>query len=155
IGYNGSQSRLTRYSAVARSMAATRRVASPSLGVIPFQMPQIFSQLSQPTPLKNANCRLLVLLRFQRSEILTIFRVSSHLYLSTSGVNGYWYCPQVITFQASASSEGPPSGSKASGRPALSAAREKASGTPSWVSPLTPSAPTSFISSASSSGQDL
>ena len=51
---------LTRNGAIARSIVATRRVASASRGVIPFQMPQIFSQLSQPTPLKKANCRSLV-----------------------------------------------------------------------------------------------
>ena len=70
---------------MARSMVAMRRVASASRGVIPFQMPQILSQLSQPTPLKNANCRLSVLSFFQRSEMFTMWRGSSHLYLSTMG----------------------------------------------------------------------
>src|SRR5271170_4325684 len=112
-------------------MVATRRVASASRGVIPFQIPQTFSQLSQPIPLKNANCRSLVLSRFQRSEIFTMWRDSSHLYLSTRGTNGKLYCPQVITFHASASSDGPSSGSKASGCPTLSEAVENANGTPS------------------------
>ena len=58
--------RLTRNGATARSMVAMRRVASPSRGVTPFQMPQTFSQLSQPSPLKKANCRSSVLSRFQR-----------------------------------------------------------------------------------------
>src|SRR5713101_7784056 len=107
IGANGSQSLLMRNGANARSSVATRRVASASRGVIPFQIPQIFSQLSQPTPLKKANCRLSVLSRFQRSEMLTMCRDSSHLYLSTMGTNGYEYWPQVMTFQASASSDGP------------------------------------------------
>ena len=49
-------------------MVAMRRVASPSRGVMPFQMPQTFSQLSQPTPLKKANWRSSVLSRFQRSR---------------------------------------------------------------------------------------
>jgi len=31
-------------------------------------MPQIFSQLSQPTPLKKANCKLSVLSRFQQLQ---------------------------------------------------------------------------------------
>src|SRR5450631_3387490 len=108
MGARGSQSRLTKNGAKARSIVATRRVASASRGVIPFQMPQMFSQLSHPTPLKKANCKLSVLSRFQRSEMFTMWRVSSHLYLSTMGTNGYEYCPQVMTFQASASSEGPP-----------------------------------------------
>ena len=73
-------------------------------------MPQTFSQLSQPTPLKKANCRSLVLSWFQRSLMLTMWRVSSHLYRSTMGMKGKLYWPQVITFQLSASSLGPPSG---------------------------------------------
>src|ERR1022692_3415159 len=108
IGTSGSQSKLTRNGAIARSRVATRRVASASRGVIPFQIPHTFSQLSQPTPLKKANCRLSVLSCFQRSEMFTICRGSSHLYLSTIGTKGYWYCPHVMTFQASASSDGPP-----------------------------------------------
>jgi hypothetical protein len=36
-------------------MGATLRVASASRGVIPFQIPKMFSQLSHPTPLKKAN----------------------------------------------------------------------------------------------------
>src|SRR5260370_42169949 len=79
IGKNGSQPLLTRNGATPRSIVATRRVASLSRGVIPFQMPQIFSQLSQPIPLKNANCRSAVLSRFQRSEMFTMCLVSSHL----------------------------------------------------------------------------
>src|SRR3981081_445027 len=110
MGVIGSQSLLVRNGTKARSSVTTRRVASASRGVIPFQMPQIFSQLSQPTPLKKASCRSSVLLRFQRSEMLTMWRGSSHLYLSTMGTNGNEYCPHVITFQASASSDGPPSG---------------------------------------------
>src|ERR1700749_2457322 len=108
----GSQSALTRNGAAAGSLVAQRGVASASRGVIPFQIPQIFSQLSQPTPLKNANCRLSVLSRFQRSEMFTMWRGSSHLYLSTIGTNGYEYWPHVSTFQAKASAEGPPSGAK-------------------------------------------
>ena len=69
------------------------------------------------------------------------------------GMKGKLYWPQVITFQASASSLGLPSGSKASGWPIFSAAAEKPSGTPSCVSPLMPSASISFISSAMASGQ--
>ena len=65
---------LARNGATPRSIVAMRRVASPSRGVMPFQMPQMFSQLSQPTPLKKANCRSSVLLRFQRSEMLTMWR---------------------------------------------------------------------------------
>src|SRR6267154_6249052 len=113
MGVSGSQPVLLKNGASARSMVAMRRVASASRGVIPFQIPQIFSQDSQPMPLKKANCRLSVLSCFQRSEIFTIWRVSSHLYLSGMGTKGYWYCPQVITFQDKASSEGPPSGSNA------------------------------------------
>src|ERR1017187_3716911 len=131
MGDIGSQSLLTKNGATPRSIVATRRVASASRGVIPFQIPQMFSQLSQPTPLKKANWRSLVLSRFQRSEIFTMWRGSSHLYLSTMGTNGKLYCPQVKTFHAKASSEGPSSGSKASGCPTLSAATEKARGTPS------------------------
>src|ERR1700761_7956447 len=71
-GANGSQPSLTRNGASARSIVATRRVASASRGAMPFQMPQTFSQLPQPTPLKNANCRSFVLSRFQRSEIFTM-----------------------------------------------------------------------------------
>jgi hypothetical protein len=52
---------LVRKGATPRSMVAMRRVASPSRSVMPFQMPQTFSQLSQPTPLKKANCRSSVL----------------------------------------------------------------------------------------------
>src|ERR1700756_3627635 len=103
IGASGSHSELIKNGASTRSSVATRRVASASRGVIPFQMPQMFSQLSQPTPLKNANCKLSVLSRFHRSEMFTMWRGSSHLYLSTMGTNGYEYCPHVITFQASAS----------------------------------------------------
>src|ERR1035438_4763304 len=110
MGDIGSQSLLMRKGETARSIVATRRVASASRGVIPFQMPQTFSQLSQPTPLKKANCRSLVLSSFQRSLMLTMWRVSSHLYRSTIGVKGKLYWPQVITFQLSASSDGPPSG---------------------------------------------
>src|SRR5271166_6900381 len=115
MGDIGSQSLLMRKDETPRSIVATRRVASASRDVIPFQMPQMFSQLSQPTPLKKANCRSSVLSRFQRCEMFTMCRVSSHLYLSTRGVKGNWYWPQVITFQAKASSDGPRSGSKASG----------------------------------------
>jgi hypothetical protein len=53
MGDIGSQSLLTRNACTPRSMVATRRVASASRGVIPFQMPQMFSQLSQPTPLEK------------------------------------------------------------------------------------------------------
>ena len=60
------------------------------------------------------------------------------------GMKGKVYCPQVITFQLSASSLGLPSGSKASGCPIFSAASEKPSGTPSCVSPLMPSASICF-----------
>src|SRR5579872_132077 len=109
MGASGSQSELIRNGASARSMVATRRVASASRGVTSFQIPQMFSQLSQPTPLKKANCRLSVLSRFQRSEMFTMWRGSSHLYLSTKGTKGYEYCPHVMTFHASASSEGPSS----------------------------------------------
>ena len=35
-------------------MVAMRRVASASRGLMPFHMPQMFSQLSQPSPLKKA-----------------------------------------------------------------------------------------------------
>ena len=107
-------------------------------------MPQMFSQLSHPSPLKNANCRSSVLSRFQRSEILTIVPrlqppVSIHrrhklkLILSPSH-----HIPR------DPSSCGPPSGSNASGCPTLSAANENASGTPSCVSPLIPSASICF-----------
>src|SRR5271163_1528612 len=113
MGDIGSQFLLMRKGETPRSIVAMRRVASPSRGVIPFQMPQMFSQLSQPTPLKNANWRSSVLLRAQRCEMFTMWRDSSHLYLSTWGTNGKVYCPHVITFHASASSEGLPSGSKA------------------------------------------
>src|SRR5579862_7332357 len=115
MGDIGSQSLLTRKDATARSIVATRLVASASRGVMPFQIPQTFSQLSQPTPLKKANCRSPVLSRFQRCETFTMWRVSSHLYLSTRGVKGKSYCPHVMTFHARASSEGSPSGSKARG----------------------------------------
>src|SRR5437899_6423789 len=60
IGESGSQSLPTRNGATARSMVATRRVASASRGVIPFHIPQMLSQLYQPTPLKQANGRLSV-----------------------------------------------------------------------------------------------
>src|SRR5580698_11240741 len=110
MGDMGSQSLLMRNDDTPRSMVAIRRVASASRGVIPFQIPQIFSQLSQPTPLKKANCRSSVLSRFQRSEMFTMWRGSSHLYLSTKGTKGKLYCPHVITFHARASSEGPSSG---------------------------------------------
>src|SRR5271170_5390826 len=110
MGDIGSQFLLMRKGETPRSIAATRRVASASRGVIPFQMPQMFSQLSQPTPLKKANCRSSVLSRFQRSEMFTMWRDSSHLYLSTKGTNGKLYCPHVITFHARASSDGPSSG---------------------------------------------
>src|SRR5208283_5530066 len=133
MGDIGSQSLLIRKFETPRSIVATRLVASAPRGVIPFQIPQIYSQLSQPTPLKKATCRSSVLSRFQRCEIFTICRVSSHLYLSTRGVNGNSYWPHVMTFHAKASSDGPPSGSKASGWPTLSAANEKAKGTPSCV----------------------
>src|SRR5664279_902160 len=115
MGDIGSQSLLMRKGETPRSIVATRRVASASRGVIPFQMPQMFSQLSHPTPLKKANCKLSVLSRFQRSEMFTMWRVSSHLYLSTMGTKGYWYCPHVMMFHANASSEGPPSGSNTRG----------------------------------------
>ena len=92
---------LDQRSGTPRSMVATRRVASASRGVIPFQMPQMFSQLSQPTPLKKAYCRSSVLLRLQRSEMLTMWRGSSHLKRSTVGTNVNSYWPQDMTFQAS------------------------------------------------------
>ena len=152
MGNSGSHCELTRNGATARSIEATRRVASASRGVMPFQMLHTFSQLSQPTPLKNANWRSEVLSRFQRSLMLTMWRGSSHLYLSTMGMNGKLYWPQFSTFHASASSLGLPSGSKARGWPAFSAASENPSGTPSCVSPLMPSAPICFISPATASG---
>ena len=36
-------------------MVAPLRVASASRGIILFQIPKMFSQLSHPTPLKKAN----------------------------------------------------------------------------------------------------
>ena len=52
---------------VARKLGvAMRHVASASRGVTPFHIPQTFSQLSQPSPLKKAYCRALVLSRSQR-----------------------------------------------------------------------------------------
>src|ERR1700730_5322333 len=87
IGAIGSQSLLMTNVDTARSIVATRRAASASRGVIPFQMPQMFPQLSHPTPLKG-NCKSSVSLRFQRSEMLTMCRGSCHLYLSTMGTNG-------------------------------------------------------------------
>ena len=71
------------------------------------------------------------------------------------GIKGKLYWPQVITFQLRASSLGLTSGSKTSGWPILSAAIEKPSGTPSCVSPLTPSASICFIRAAMSCGQEF
>ena len=85
IGASGSHSGCCQDRRVARSIVAIRRVASASRGVMPFQIPQMFSQLSQPTPLKKANCRSSVLSRFQRSEMFTMWRGSSHLYLLDHG----------------------------------------------------------------------
>ena len=48
------------------------------LPVVP-QSGDTYNAPPQPTPLKNANCRLFVLLRAQRSEMLTICRGSIHL----------------------------------------------------------------------------
>src|SRR6516165_7511353 len=79
VGEWGSQPGLIRKSAKRRSIFAMRRMASASRGVMPFQIPQMFSQDSYPTPLKKANWRLLVLSLFQRSQTLTMWRGSSHL----------------------------------------------------------------------------
>src|SRR5882724_11462441 len=108
MGYNGSQAELVRNGANARSIDATRRVASASRGVMPFQMPQTFSQLSQPMPLKNATCRSSVLTRFQRSQMFAICRDSSHLKRFTLGTNCAYFVEssshQDRTFQPNASS---------------------------------------------------
>src|SRR4051812_19988113 len=89
VGVWGSQAGLTRKSAKRRSIFAMRRMASASRGVMPFQMPQMFSHDSYPTPLKKANCKLLVLSLFQRSQTLTIWRGSSHLPRLMDGMKGY------------------------------------------------------------------
>src|SRR6185437_12444428 len=64
-------------------LAIARRDAVPD--------PQMFSQLSHPSPLKKAYCRSSVLLRFQRSEMLTMWRGSSQRKRSTPGTK--WNCP--------------------------------------------------------------
>src|SRR5579875_420302 len=83
VGVWGSHPELISNDENCRSIFATRRMASPSRGVIPFQMPQMFSQVSRPIPLKKAYCRSKVLLRCHRSDTLVMCRGSSHLYLST------------------------------------------------------------------------
>src|ERR1039457_4854826 len=89
-GACGSHPGLTRESAERRSSLAMRRMASASRGVMPFQMPQTFSQDSYPTPLKNAYCRLFVLSLFQRSQTCTMWRGSSHLPRLMEGMKGYF-----------------------------------------------------------------
>src|SRR5271157_2265084 len=104
VGVWGSQSALTRYSAKRRSILASRRMASASRSVMPFQMPQMFSQVSYPTPLKNAYCKLSVLSLFQRSHTFTMWRGSSHLPREIMGAKGYFQYPQDMLFQLSISS---------------------------------------------------
>src|ERR1039458_8881239 len=55
----------------------------------------MFSQLSDPTPLKNAACRLSVLSRAQRSQTLIIWRGSSHFSLLAMGAEGYFQKAQL------------------------------------------------------------
>ena len=79
---------------------------------MPFQMPQMFSQLSQPSPLKKAYCRLSVLSAVPAvGDVHHVARLQPAEAVDARNevvLAAYW--PQVIRFQASASSEGLPSG---------------------------------------------
>src|SRR5882757_935383 len=85
VGVCGSHAELTRSFGNSRSIVATRRVATSSRSVIPFQIPQMFSQLSSPVPLKNAESSRSILLVDQRSLTCTVWRGSSHLLTLTMG----------------------------------------------------------------------
>src|ERR1039458_9137254 len=85
VGVCGSQSRLIRSSAKNRWIVIIRRIVSPSRDVIPFQIPQTFSQLSIPMPLKNADCNSCVLSRDHRLQRCTMCRGSTHLYRLIDG----------------------------------------------------------------------
>ncbi len=111
---------------MARSMVATRRVASAVArsDAVP-DAPDVFPALPADAV---EECEL---------QIVRLVCASSDRKCSPCGAVratcicrpweriGYWYWPHVITFQASASSDGPPSGSNASGCPILSAAMRK------------------------------
>jgi hypothetical protein len=56
----GSQSGVVKKGARKRRIAPTRRVASLSRAESPFHIPQTFSHVTKPSPLKKACCRSVV-----------------------------------------------------------------------------------------------
>ena len=98
-------------------MAPTRRICSPSRGVMPFHVPHTFSHDSNcrtrvsviaqthseqpeqrgsgceertPSPLKSAYWRALVWSLAQRSQMLVMRRESKNFQASTEGMTGYF-----------------------------------------------------------------